>query len=72
MVLLAPNCRFVDLPAELTLPESFHTTYTHHRTHPLYRALWITRGGLHRPQMHQSFISIIALIVLRPLPKDKA
>lgn len=72
MVLLAPNCRFVDLPAEeLTVPESFHTTYTHHRTHPRYRALWITRGGFHR-QMHQSFISIIALIEPRPLPMDNA
>lgn len=40
-VLLAPNLRFVHLPAEeLTHPESFHTTSTHHR------ALWITRGLL--------------------------
>lgn len=33
-VLLAPNVRFINLLAEeLTHQESFHTTYTHHRTH---------------------------------------
>lgn len=35
VVLLAPNLRLVDLPAEeLTHPESFHTTYSHHRAAP--------------------------------------
>lgn len=63
-VLLAPNLRFVDLPAdELTHPESFHTTYTHHRA-----ALWITRGRFHRRQMRQSWASTVVLAAPRPLP----
>ena len=38
VVLLAPNLCFVNLPAqELTLPESFHTTHTHHNK-PAHRA----------------------------------